>query len=153
MSTWETWSAVTAVATNARSGTYGDAIRVLLVDDHNGFRRSLRRLLEAEGLDVVGEAGDGCAGVVACRYWAPELVLTDYSMPLMDGLAMARLIKAGPQPPAVVMLSGEGRLLDSALLRSAGVDGLLEKGLATETIVAAVRDLVAQRRALYGQAA
>lgn len=130
-----------------------EAIRVLLVDDHNGFRRSLRRLLEAEGLDVVGEAGDGCAGVLACRHWAPDVVLTDLSMPLMDGLAMARLIKAGPQPPAIVLLSGKGRTMDNALLQSVALDGLLEKGCSAETIVATVRNLVRTSRGQVSKAA
>ncbi len=129
------------------------SIRVLLVDDYNGFRRSLRRLLEAEGLDVVGEAGDGCAGVVASRYWEPDLVLTDLHMPLMDGLAMARLIKAGPQPPAIVLLSGERPVVDTDLLQSAGLDGLLEKGCSAETIAATVRNLVATYRGHVRQAA
>lgn len=128
-------------------------ISVLLVNSHNGFRRGLRRLLEAEGLNIVGEAGDGCAGVVASRHWEPDLVLTDHHMPMMDGLAMARLIKAGPRPPAIVMLSDEEQPGDSSLLRSSGIDWLLAKGCSAEQIVATVRRLAAAQRTAAGQAA
>ena len=65
-------------------------VSVLIVDDHSGFRRRARRLLEAEGYAVVGEAGDGADGVAAARELAPDLVLLDVNLPDTDGFAVAR---------------------------------------------------------------
>ncbi|HEY7074098.1 MAG TPA: response regulator transcription factor [Solirubrobacteraceae bacterium] len=53
----------------------------LVVDDHASFRRSARRLLEAAGYEVVGEAGDGSAALAAVRTLAPDLVLLDVVLP------------------------------------------------------------------------
>jgi CheY-like chemotaxis protein len=129
------------------------AIRVLIVDDHDGYRRMLRRLLTWEGLDVVGEAGDGCAGVIAARHWVPDLVLTDFHMPVMDGLQLARMLKDGPQPPPVILLTSEPGRLGDAELRAAGVAAMLEKGCDIATIAATARRLAAPRGALAAHVA
>ena len=62
---------------------------VLIVDDHGGFRARARRLLEAEGYAVVGEAEDGAGGVAAARRIAPDLVLLDLQLPDATGFAVA----------------------------------------------------------------
>jgi DNA-binding NarL/FixJ family response regulator len=63
--------------------------RVLIVDDHAGFRASARRLLEAEGFDVIGEAADGCEALTAARELQPDLVLLDVGLPDCDGRDLA----------------------------------------------------------------
>ena len=66
---------------------------VLIVDDHECFRRSARKLLEAEGFEVVGEAGDA---VSAQELWAalePDLILLDLNLPRMNGWAVLTEIK------------------------------------------------------------
>ena len=65
------------------------ATSVLIVDDHPGFRASARMLLEAEGYDVVGEAGDGQAGLEAAAELHPDVVLLDIQLPDMDGFEVA----------------------------------------------------------------
>ena len=59
---------------------------VLIVDDHEDFRRSARALLQAEGFAVVGEAGDG-AEAAKVRAGRPDVVLVDIQLPDLDGLA------------------------------------------------------------------
>ncbi|NTU83493.1 MAG: response regulator [Chloroflexales bacterium] len=121
----------------------GSRIRLLIVEDHDSYRRILRRMLEAEGLEVVGEAGDGCAAIVAARHYAPDVILSDYHMPIMDGIAMARLIKAGPQPPPIILLSSETwGLIDRA--RTVGIDQVLEKGCTITSICAAIHQAARQ---------
>jgi DNA-binding NarL/FixJ family response regulator len=65
---------------------------VLIVDDHAGFRRMARRLLEASGLTVVGEAEDAASAIIAARVLEPELVLLDVLLPDSDGFVVAAAI-------------------------------------------------------------
>ena len=58
---------------------------ILIVDDHAGFRRHARRLLECEGYEVVGEADDCMSGLDAAREIEPELVLVDVYLPDATG--------------------------------------------------------------------
>lgn len=70
--------------------------RVLIVDDHAGFRASARRLLESEGFEVVGEAADGAEALAFVGDLAPDLVLLDVGLPDHDGRDLAkRLVREG----------------------------------------------------------
>jgi DNA-binding NarL/FixJ family response regulator len=78
---------------------------VVIVDDHPGFRSSVRALLEAEGFEVVGEAEDGISALAAVDRLRPRIVLLDIQLPDIDGFAVAeRLARAG-DPPAVILVS------------------------------------------------
>jgi DNA-binding NarL/FixJ family response regulator len=63
--------------------------RVLIVDDHAGFRASARRMLECDGFEVVGEAADGAEAVEAARELLPDVVLVDVGLPDCDGRDLA----------------------------------------------------------------
>lgn len=65
---------------------------MLIVDDHEAFRGFARRLLEAGGLTVVGEAADGESAVSRARELDPDLVLLDVMLPDTDGFAVAERI-------------------------------------------------------------
>jgi DNA-binding NarL/FixJ family response regulator len=78
---------------------------VLIVDDHADFRAFARALLEAGGLEVVGEAADGASGVTAARALRPGVVLLDVQLPDSDGFAVCEQIAGGDAPPAVVLTS------------------------------------------------
>jgi DNA-binding NarL/FixJ family response regulator len=64
-------------------------LTVLIVDDHDAFRARARRLLEAEGFDVVGDAGDGAQSLDAARRHEPQMVLIDVNLPDMNGFELA----------------------------------------------------------------
>jgi DNA-binding NarL/FixJ family response regulator len=70
--------------------------RVVVVDDHAGFRATARRLLEADGFEVVGEAADGPDGIIVARALLPDLLLVDIGLPSGDGFAVAADIASGP---------------------------------------------------------
>ncbi|MGY1620390.1 response regulator transcription factor [Geodermatophilus sp. SYSU D00691] len=115
-------------------------IRVLLVDDEELVRFGLRTVLEAAGdFEVVGEAGDGAAGVAAARELRPDVVLTDIRMPGMDGLAATKQILALPDPPQVAVLTTfhVDEYVYAAL--AAGAAGFLLKDTPPREIAAAVR--------------
>ncbi|HEU4461538.1 MAG TPA: response regulator [Solirubrobacterales bacterium] len=82
---------------------------VLIVDDHPGFRASARRMLEASGYAVVGEAAAGAEAVAAAGELAPELVLLDVQLPDLDGFEVAARLQGLDNPPEIVLTSSRDR--------------------------------------------
>lgn len=83
-------------------------MRVLIVDDEPLARQRLRRMAEEGGVEVVGEAGDGKAALLACARLKPEVVLLDIRMPGMDGIEAARHLVALDSAPAVIFTTAYG---------------------------------------------
>jgi DNA-binding NarL/FixJ family response regulator len=116
-----------------------DKVRVLLVDDDALVRSGLRMMLAgAEGIDVVGEADDGRGVLGAVDLHRPDVVLMDIRMPQLDGIAATRLLRAQPDPPAVVVLTTFDA--DELVLRAlrAGAAGFLLKDTPPAEIVRAI---------------
>ncbi|MEW5958307.1 MAG: response regulator transcription factor [Chloroflexota bacterium] len=107
-------------------------MHVLVVDDHSLFRDGIISLLEAAGLNVVGQVGDGLAAVQATLRLRPDLVLMDIDMPKMSGLEALRLIKEKRPETQVVMLtvSEDDTNLFEAI--KSGAQGYLLKSLDSE---------------------
>jgi len=107
-------------------------MKILIADDHALFRDSLRSLLEAHGLEVIGEAKNGREAVEMARKLEPEVILMDLSMPEMDGLAATRLISADQPQVKVVVLTASDE--DSKLFEAikSGAQGYLLKNLESE---------------------
>src|SRR3954453_14510088 len=100
---------------------------VLIVDDHAGFRSSARALLEADGFDVLGEAADGESAGEQARRLRPQIVLLDAQLRGMDGFAVAARLAAGPEAPAVVLVSSRGRQAYRAKLAATPARGFMTK--------------------------
>jgi DNA-binding NarL/FixJ family response regulator len=83
----------------------GGGIRLVLVDDQALVRAGFRLILERAGLDVVGEAENGEIGVAMVADTAPDVVLMDIRMPVMDGIEATRRIVAHADPPRVLALT------------------------------------------------
>ena len=81
------------------------ATTVVIVDDHAVFRRYARRLLEADGFDVVGEAADGSSALALTLMFEPQLVLLDIVLPDMDGFAVAEALAAAAPASCIVLTS------------------------------------------------
>lgn len=125
-------------------------IRVVVADDHPMYRLGLVAVLnQADDIEVVAEASDGSQLLVAVAQSAPDVVLTDLTMPGMDGLtAMQRIRAITPEPPVIVLSMHEDDGAVFAALR-AGASGYLVKGAGSEEILRAVR-AVAAGDAVYG---
>ena len=100
--------------------------RILIVDDHEGFRATARRMLEADGYEVVGEAATATAAIEDVERLSPEVVLLDVQLPDLDGIAVADRISALGAPPAVVLTSSRPRD-DLGPLDGAPVRGFVPK--------------------------
>jgi DNA-binding NarL/FixJ family response regulator len=112
---------------------------VLIVDDHPSFRTSARRLLEAEGYEVVGEAEDGAAALTAVTQLRPDLVLLDVRLPDIDGFEVARrLLDADGQAPQIVLTSSNDPTDLGEAIGTSGARGFIPKGKLTGTAVAAL---------------
>jgi DNA-binding NarL/FixJ family response regulator len=82
--------------------------KVLIVDDHDGFRAGARALLEADGFEVLGDAADGESAIAAARRLRPDVVLLDVQLPGVDGFVVAERLAAEADPPAIVLISSRG---------------------------------------------
>jgi DNA-binding NarL/FixJ family response regulator len=101
--------------------------RVLVVDDHAGFRTCVRALLEAEGFDVVGEASDGASAVTLTAELAPDLVLLDIQLPDLDGFAVAERLLGGDPRLQIVLVSSRDRSSYGPLIEQSGARGFVPK--------------------------
>ncbi|MBI5156395.1 MAG: response regulator transcription factor [Acidimicrobiia bacterium] len=114
---------------------------VLVVEDDDAVRRSVERALSYEGHRVI-TADDGMAGLLAVADKAPDLVVLDVMMPVLDGLAVChRLRDAGDRTP-VLMLTARHELDDRVAGLDAGADDYLVKPFALEELLARVRALL-----------
>ena len=103
------------------------ARRVLVVDDHAGFRRCARVLLTAEGFDVVGEAEDGSAALTLAAELEPELVLLDVQLPDFDGFEVASRLLTRNRELRIVLISSRDRSAYGSLIETSGAIGFISK--------------------------
>jgi DNA-binding NarL/FixJ family response regulator len=117
-------------------------IRVLVADDSPTALRSVCRYLEFEGqFEIVGTACDGLRVLHQTQRLRPELVLTDLSMPQMNGLeATVELRKSFPEMRVLIFSELNGLALREECLRS-GADGFIEKSGMPEKLMAEVERL------------
>jgi DNA-binding NarL/FixJ family response regulator len=119
-----------------------DAIRVLLVDDHQVVRRGLRTFLEVQDdIEVVGEAADGSEGVARAEELKPDIVLMDVRMPGMDGIDALRRLRELDNPARVVIVTSftEQRTVVPAL--RAGAAGYVYKDVDPDALAGAIRSV------------
>jgi DNA-binding NarL/FixJ family response regulator len=120
------------------------SIGVVVADDQAIVRAGFRLLIDSEpDLDVLGEAADGAEAVALARESAPDVVLMDIRMPVMDGITATRLLAAGGGQPRVLILTTFD--LDEyvyAALR-AGASGFMLKDRPPEELLSAIRVIAA----------
>lgn len=121
-------------------------LRVLVVDDNESIRRSIRLILRSQGdIEVVCEAIDGADAVLKIREHQPDVVLLDITMPNMDGLAVAEIIKTEfPSVQVLIVSQHDSRGFQWAAL-AAGVSGYIIKSNVGRDLVPELRRLRALR--------
>jgi DNA-binding NarL/FixJ family response regulator len=117
--------------------------RVAVADDQELVRSGLRGLLEARGLDVVGEAGDGRAAVALAHELQPDVLVMDIRMPVLDGISATRELTSSGSATRVLVLTTYDldRYVYDAL--RAGAAGFLLKASPPDRLAEAVRVVAA----------
>ncbi|MGA2695177.1 MAG: response regulator transcription factor [Terriglobales bacterium] len=111
--------------------------RILVVDDESQITRVLRTSLSSQGYDI-RVANDGETALEIMKDWTPELVITDLSMPNMDGLELCRHLRLKSRVPIIVLsVRGQERTKVDAL--DAGADDYITKPFGIEELLARVR--------------
>jgi two-component system chemotaxis response regulator CheY len=80
---------------------------VLLIDDYQNVRLVLKLLLEKNNFTVVGEAADGVDGVEKYIHLRPDITIVDYSLPILNGYMISRLIRSLDQQATIILCSGD----------------------------------------------
>ena len=117
----------------------GDGLRVVVIDDHEVFRRGLVPLLEQRGIKVIAEAGLAAEGIRQVSDLSPDVVLMDLNMPGMSGIAATQRLSAAAPLVRVLVLTvvADQRNVTDALL--AGACGYLVKDSSIDQIVEGVK--------------
>ena len=111
-------------------------MRVLIVDDSPTMRRIIANTLKKLGYDDVVEAGDGAEGLDCIAQGQPSLILTDWSMPYMDGCEFVRTLRtrAGMETIPVLMVTTHAERTHVMQALQAGVDDYLVKPFTPDTL-------------------
>jgi two-component system, chemotaxis family, chemotaxis protein CheY len=125
-------------------------LRFLVIDDNAHMRRILRTLLHGFGAREVYEAEDGAAGLEAFTHYVPDIVLTDWAMPIFDGLELAQMIRqpganANPFTP-IIMLTGHSEKRRVMAARDAGITEFMVKPISAKALYQRILNVVASPR-------
>jgi DNA-binding NarL/FixJ family response regulator len=131
-----------------------EPLRIVIVDDHPVVRDGLVGMFASEaGIEVVGEAADGRAGLVVIEATAPDVVLLDLRMPGGDGIEAITALRAeGRTTPRILVLTTYDTERDIRTALEAGADGYLLKDARRAELVRAVTDVAAGRPVLTAEA-
>ena len=120
--------------------------KILVVDDEEGIRDSLRMILEYEGYEVL-LADEGKKGLTLTQLHKPDLMLLDIKMPKMDGLEVLKELKEKlATPPIVVVISGHGTISTAVEATKLGAFNFIEKPLERERILLVIKNALEQKR-------
>jgi CheY-like chemotaxis protein len=125
-------------------------LRFLVCDDNPHMRRILRTLLHSFGAREVYEAEDGATALEMYSHYVPDIVITDWAMPIFDGLELAQMIrqpesKGNPYAP-IIMLTGHSEKRRVTVARDAGVTEFLAKPISAKALYQRILNVVANPR-------
>lgn len=142
------WKGVVMSTDNHRSAL---AIRVLLVEDFEPFRRATRSILcKRSGLQVVGEASDGLDGVHKAEELQPDLILLDIGLPMLNGIAAARQIRTLSPTSRIIFVTQESGPDIAQEAINLGAAGYVLKTKAAHDLLAAVDAVLDGRQFISG---
>lgn len=115
---------------------------VLVVDDNQMVRHAVCSALLSDGLDVCGEANDGQQAIELARKLSPDLIILDLSMPVMNGLQAAPVLrKLVPNSPIILFTLYVNKAIEQQL-RAIGIDSVFPKGESISNLIEKVHALL-----------
>jgi two-component system chemotaxis response regulator CheY len=125
-------------------------LRFLVIDDNAHMRRILRTLLHGFGARDVYEAEDGATGFEAFSHYAPDIVLSDWEMPIFNGLELAQMIRqpdgnSNPYVP-IIMLTGHSEKDRVMTARDAGITEFMAKPISAKVLYQRIATVIANPR-------
>jgi two-component system phosphate regulon response regulator PhoB len=116
---------------------------VLIIDDEEYMRCILAYKLQRAGVEVLG-AVNGEEGLALARARKPDLIITDYQMPVMNGLEMARELAADPQTAAIpiIMITARSHHFSAGELTVTGIRHLVEKPFSGRELIARIAEVL-----------
>jgi two-component system, chemotaxis family, chemotaxis protein CheY len=143
--------AMNSVASN-RTDKLVQSISVLIVEDNQYMRKVVRNILVNIGVKNIHEAADGIAGLEAIRMLAPDLVVLDWEMPLLNGAELVRIVRSPgvfPVPDVpIIMLTGHverWRVIEASRL---GVNEFLKKPVSGKALLDRIMAILTRPRAM-----
>jgi two-component system, chemotaxis family, chemotaxis protein CheY len=122
-------------------------LRFLVIDDNAHMRRIMRTLLHGFGTREVYEAEDGAAGLEAFTAYIPDIIITDWAMPIFDGLELTQMVRqpgANANPyVAIIMLTGHSEKKRVTAARDAGITEFLAKPISAKGLYERIVNVVA----------
>jgi len=119
--------------------------KLLIAENHPGMRAKVASLLQRD-FDVIASVAEGQAAVDATSQFLPELVILDVSMPILDGLDVARRLKAQGSSAKIVFISVSRDVNQVASCLEAGGDAYVSKMRLVTDLIAAITEVLAGRR-------
>jgi two-component system, chemotaxis family, chemotaxis protein CheY len=113
--------------------------RVLIVDDSPVSRKLLLKLLPAGWAVDTAQAGNGQEALASIAAQRPDVVLLDLNMPVMDGYEFLQSLTVHPEPPVVIVMSGDIQPIARERAIALGATAFVKKPLSTQAIEAALR--------------
>jgi PAS domain S-box-containing protein len=141
-------AAIGPAAMSAAPATAPDAVRILVVDDHDTMRSTLREIVhERPQLSVIGEAATGLEAIICAQALRPDVILMDVTMPEMDGIEATARIRAELPDIEILGLSMHARSEAGQAIEQAGAADFFVKGSDTQRLVDHLLRIHAARRA------
>jgi two-component system chemotaxis response regulator CheY len=115
-------------------------IKVLVIDDSSLMRKMINRAIRQSSVDIseTFEAENGQEGLEALQKSSPDLILCDWNMPVMDGIAFVTQARKSCNTP-IIMLTTEGTSDKKAIAMNAGADGYVTKPFTPEKLEEAIK--------------
>ena len=126
-----------------------DIIRLMLVDDHPLMLMGIASMLSGKGIEIVGTASNGSEALEMVPQLNPDVMMLDIVMPVMDGIELARRMRALYPDVALLVLSSDSSLASLEVLLNIGIDGFLSKTSDAPVMLDAVKS-VASGYEYYG---
>jgi PleD family two-component response regulator len=124
-------------------------LRFLVVDDHENMRHIVGAVLRGYGFTQIKDCDDGASGLRAIHGFRPDIVITDFAMPEVDGVAFAQQIRAMDDPlrfVPIIMVSGHAHAKMVFAARDAGVNEFLAKPVTGRNLADRIRRIIEEDR-------